>query len=235
MPGAGFGCRSTRSCWLHSAERSRRRSVTAPSPSTSADRAVRSSNLTSTCGGRSAGSPPSIPSLSPARRTRTSARQLLDEVHETLKAVPHYGIGYGLLRYMYAPTARLLGARVRRTSSSPTWARFPTCRPCHPTMLPFNSMPTRRCRCARRSRALVMPSNSGCIARLMCCIWIGGMTPVGSSRPWRNRLPSGFSIALMELTREAMVEDEMESAGEELALVDLSSSDIGIGEANARH
>ena len=39
-----------------------------------------------------------------------SARQLLDEVHDTLKAVPHYGIGYGLLRYMYAPTARLLGA-----------------------------------------------------------------------------------------------------------------------------
>ena len=31
-------------------------------------------------------------------------------MHETLKAVPHYGIGYGLLRYMYAPTARLLGA-----------------------------------------------------------------------------------------------------------------------------
>ena len=39
-----------------------------------------------------------------------SARQLLDGVHQTLKAVPHYGIGYGLLRYMYAPTARLLGA-----------------------------------------------------------------------------------------------------------------------------
>ena len=48
-------------------------------------------------------------------------------------------------------------------------------------------------------------------------------------------LAERFSIALMELTREAMVEDEMESAGEELALVDLSSSDINIGEANARH
>lgn len=27
-----------------------------------------------------------------------------------MKAVPHHGIGYGLLRYLHAPTARLLGA-----------------------------------------------------------------------------------------------------------------------------
>ncbi len=39
-----------------------------------------------------------------------SALQVLDDVHATLNAVPHYGIGYGLLRYLYAPTARLLGA-----------------------------------------------------------------------------------------------------------------------------
>ncbi len=39
-----------------------------------------------------------------------AAPQLLDAVHDTLNAVPHYGIGYGLLRYLYAPTARLLGA-----------------------------------------------------------------------------------------------------------------------------
>ena len=36
--------------------------------------------------------------------------QLLDEVSRTLKAVPHHGIGYGLLRYLHAPTAGLLGA-----------------------------------------------------------------------------------------------------------------------------
>jgi phthiocerol/phenolphthiocerol synthesis type-I polyketide synthase E len=35
---------------------------------------------------------------------------VLDDVHDTLKAVPHYGIGYGLLRYLYAPTARALGS-----------------------------------------------------------------------------------------------------------------------------
>lgn len=39
-----------------------------------------------------------------------SAAQLLEEVSRTVKAVPHYGIGYGLLRYLHAPTAALLGA-----------------------------------------------------------------------------------------------------------------------------
>lgn len=39
-----------------------------------------------------------------------SAAQLLEEVGQTVKAVPHHGIGYGLLRYLHAPTARLLGA-----------------------------------------------------------------------------------------------------------------------------
>ncbi|MEX0581661.1 MAG: beta-ketoacyl synthase N-terminal-like domain-containing protein [Mycobacterium sp.] len=39
-----------------------------------------------------------------------SAMQLLAEVSHALKAVPHHGIGYGLLRYLHAPTAGLLGA-----------------------------------------------------------------------------------------------------------------------------
>jgi phthiocerol/phenolphthiocerol synthesis type-I polyketide synthase E len=39
-----------------------------------------------------------------------SAVQLLAEVGRTVRAVPHRGIGYGLLRYLHAPTAGLLGA-----------------------------------------------------------------------------------------------------------------------------
>ena len=39
-----------------------------------------------------------------------SAVQLLEEICQSLKAVPHYGIGYGVLRYLHAPTARLLEA-----------------------------------------------------------------------------------------------------------------------------
>ncbi len=40
-----------------------------------------------------------------------AAIQQLDAVHDALKAVPHYGIGYGLLRYVYAATGRVLGAQ----------------------------------------------------------------------------------------------------------------------------
>jgi phthiocerol/phenolphthiocerol synthesis type-I polyketide synthase E len=38
------------------------------------------------------------------------AIEVLDDVHETLTSVPHHGIGHGLLRYLHAPTARLLGS-----------------------------------------------------------------------------------------------------------------------------
>jgi phthiocerol/phenolphthiocerol synthesis type-I polyketide synthase E len=47
----------------------------------------------------------------PVRCTRDGdATELLSAVRDTLKSVPHYGIGYELLRYVYAPTARLLAA-----------------------------------------------------------------------------------------------------------------------------
>jgi hypothetical protein len=39
----------------------------------------------------------------------------------------------------------------------------------------------------------------------------------------------------MELTRDAVSEDEIDLASEELALVDLSSVNIDAGEANAQH
>ena len=42
-----------------------------------------------------------------------SAAQLLEEISQGVKAVPHHGIGYGLLRYLHAPTARVLGSAGR--------------------------------------------------------------------------------------------------------------------------
>lgn len=39
-----------------------------------------------------------------------SAAQLLAEVSQIVKSVPHHGIGYGLLRYLHAPTAAVLAA-----------------------------------------------------------------------------------------------------------------------------
>jgi phthiocerol/phenolphthiocerol synthesis type-I polyketide synthase E len=47
--------------------------------------------------------------LTCARHESADAMQVLNGVHDTLKAVPHHGIGHGLLRYMYAPTAAMLG------------------------------------------------------------------------------------------------------------------------------
>ena len=41
---------------------------------------------------------------------KSSAIELFDSLHQTLEAVPHHGIGHGLLRYVYAPTARQLAA-----------------------------------------------------------------------------------------------------------------------------
>lgn len=49
--------------------------------------------------------------LACANEQGAGAIQQLDTVHNTLKSVPHYGIGYGLLRYLYAPTGRILGAQ----------------------------------------------------------------------------------------------------------------------------
>lgn len=51
--------------------------------------------------------PVALPCMAPAA---ASAAQLLDVVSQTVKGVPHHGIGYGLLRYLHAPTAARLGA-----------------------------------------------------------------------------------------------------------------------------
>jgi phthiocerol/phenolphthiocerol synthesis type-I polyketide synthase E len=42
-----------------------------------------------------------------------SAIEMLGDLHDTLKAVPHHGIGHGLLAHLYAPTARLLASAPR--------------------------------------------------------------------------------------------------------------------------
>jgi phthiocerol/phenolphthiocerol synthesis type-I polyketide synthase E len=48
--------------------------------------------------------------LACAGEAGVSSAELLAEISRTVKAVPHHGIGYGLLRYLHAPAAGLLGA-----------------------------------------------------------------------------------------------------------------------------
>jgi phthiocerol/phenolphthiocerol synthesis type-I polyketide synthase E len=45
-----------------------------------------------------------------AHGDEVDAGRLIEQVHETLTTPPHFGIGYGLLRYLYAPTAQLFAA-----------------------------------------------------------------------------------------------------------------------------
>ncbi len=156
----------------------------------------------------------------------SSAKQLLDEVHDTLNAVPHYGIGYGLLRYLYAPTARLLGAGrpadifFSYVGTIPDLPTVPVRR-----LFPFSSTPTSRCRCARRFPGLghAIELRVYRSAGVLHLDWWYDTRRVESGTA--QSLADEFAKALIELTREALAEDEIDSADDELTLVDLSSTD----------
>ena len=158
----------------------------------------------------------------------TSATQSLDAVHDTLEAVPHYGIGYGLLRHIYAPTARLLSAErppdihfsylgtIPQLPSGDAPVQF----------IPDTAMPVRETipglghpielRAYRSSDALHMD-------------WWYDTRRL--QRATVDALVQCFPLALTELIREAVAstraDDETGAAMEALALVDLSASDMG--------
>jgi phthiocerol/phenolphthiocerol synthesis type-I polyketide synthase E len=170
--------------------------------------------------------------LTCAKSQNTSARQLLDDVHDTVKAVPHYGIGHGLLRYMYAPTARLLGATPPADiffSYVGTIPELPVV-PAGDAPVQFDAdtvMPVRE----------TIPGLGHAIelrvyraAGVLHLDWWYDSRRIDPARA--RTLADAFSSALMELTQEVIAEDEIASTSEELTLVDLSSTDIGIGEAN---
>lgn len=163
-----------------------------------------------------------IPCATPRK---ASARELLDEIAATLKAVPHHGIGYGLLRYIYAPTARQLGA-IR-----PADIFFS-----HLGTIPDLPAGQSEDQPVRFDPDLALPVREavpglGHAIELRVYRYSGtlhidwwydtrrlGRTDVES-------LSRHFSAALLELTNEAIAETEIESADDELALVDLSSID----------
>jgi phthiocerol/phenolphthiocerol synthesis type-I polyketide synthase E len=157
-----------------------------------------------------------------ATNKEASAGQLLDDVRETLKAVPHYGIGYGLLRYMYAPTARVLGDTrpadilfshlgtipdLPSEQSDEAPVQFDA-----DTALPVrDSVPG-----LGHGIELRVYRSSG----VLHLDWWYDTRRLGPTD--MESLARQFSTALMELTREALAENEIESGGDELALVDLS-------------
>lgn len=154
-----------------------------------------------------------------------SARQSLDEVHDTLTAVPHYGIGYGLLRYLYAPTARVLGA------ARPADVKFSYAGaiPELPS-LSSDEAPVQLDTDTAMSVREAIPGLGHAVelriyrsAGVLYLEWWYDTRRVESAMALS--LADEFAAALMDLVREAIAEDEMDSDSDELALVDLSSTD----------
>jgi phthiocerol/phenolphthiocerol synthesis type-I polyketide synthase E len=163
--------------------------------------------------------------LTCAKSQDASARQLMDDVHDTLKAIPHYGIGYGLLRYMYAPTARLLAATPPADiffSYAGTIPDLPSV-PAGDAPIQFDAdtaMPVRE----------TIPGLGHAVelrvyraAGVLHLDWWYDSRRIDPARA--GSLADAFSTTVMELTREAVAESEIDLASDELSLVDLSSTE----------
>ncbi|MEB3030799.1 type I polyketide synthase [[Mycobacterium] nativiensis] len=153
--------------------------------------------------------------------SRTSARQLLDAVHETLGGVPHYGIGYGLLRYLYAPTARLFD------SVPPADVHFdyvgaipdlPSVGDAPVQFDPDTAMPVREAIPGLGHALGLRAYRTGGVLHLD---WWYDSRRIEESVV--RAIADGFSTAVLELVRAAIAEEDLASEGEdEMALVELS-------------
>lgn len=164
-----------------------------------------------------------------AAQQDASARELIEDVAATLKAVPHHGIGYGLLRYVYAPTARLLG---EDRSADIFFSHLGTI----PDLPAGNDddMPVRFDADTALPARVAVPGLGHAIevrvyrfAGELHVDWWYDTRRLGHADT--ESLSRHFNAALLELAREALAEAALEfpgdSADDELALVDLSSSD----------
>ncbi len=146
-------------------------------------------------------------------------------MHDTLKAVPHYGIGYGLLRYFYAPTAQLLGAArpadifFSYIGTIPDLPSLPS--ESVPVQFdPDTAMPVREALPGLGHAIELRVYRCGGVLHLD---WWYDTRRVESATA--HSFADGFTKALTELTRDALAEEEIDSAGDDMALVDLSSTD----------
>ena len=159
--------------------------------------------------------------LSCAKGDDASARQVLDDVHNTLNAVPHYGIGYGLLRYLFAPTARLLGA----TRPADIFFNYIGTIPDLPALgddvaVQFDTdsaLPVREAIPGLGHAIELRVYRSGGVLNLDWWYDTRRVEPATA-----QSLADGFAKALMDLIREALAEDQLDSGSEEMELVDLS-------------
>jgi phthiocerol/phenolphthiocerol synthesis type-I polyketide synthase E len=161
-----------------------------------------------------------------------SAKQALSDVHHTLTAVPHYGIGYGLLRYLYAPTARALSA----TRPADIFFNYIGAIPDLPALgddvaVQFDTDTALPVREAIPGLGHAIELRVFRSAGVLHLDWWHDTRRVGAATV--QSLADEFSRALPELIREALAADEVDSGSDDMELVDLSSSNADPGGANA--
>jgi phthiocerol/phenolphthiocerol synthesis type-I polyketide synthase E len=154
-----------------------------------------------------------------------SARQLLDGVHDTLNAVPHHGIGYGLLRYLYGPTVRLLGAARPADIFLSYVGTIPDLPSLQSDDAPVQfdtdtAMPVREAIPGLGHAVEVRVYRSAGVLHMDWWYDARRVQPAAA-----QSLADGFASAVMDLIHEAIAEDELDSTNDELALVDLSSTE----------
>ncbi len=156
-----------------------------------------------------------------ANANGANAKQALDEVHTALAAVPHYGIGYGLLRYLYAPTARALGV----SRPAEIFFNYIGTIPELPALgddvaVQFDSdtaLPVREAIPGLGHAIELRVFRSGGVLHLD---WWHDTRRVDAARV--QSLADGFSRDLLDLIREALAADEIDSGSDDMELVDLS-------------
>jgi phthiocerol/phenolphthiocerol synthesis type-I polyketide synthase E len=152
---------------------------------------------------------------------QAGARQLLDSVHAALDGVPHYGVGYGLLRYLYAPTARLLGSvapadvhfsYVGAIPEPPSLGDSPV------QFDPDTAMPVRE---AIPGLGYALELRAYRTGGVMYLDWWYDNRRVQESVV--HTIAEGFATAVMDVVRAALAEEDAASEGEdEMTLVELS-------------
>ncbi|MCW2730961.1 MAG: polyketide synthase family protein [Mycobacterium sp.] len=157
--------------------------------------------------------------------TATDARSLIQDVRETLGGVPHYGIGYGLLRYLHAPTSRLLGANPPADiffSYVGTIAELPVAEDAPVQLHADTAMPVRETIPGLGHALELRAYRSGDQLHLDWWYDTRRLEPAVV-----ESLARRFPGELSDLVADVFAEDGFDSAGDDLELIDLSSVETG--------
>ncbi|PRC45579.1 polyketide synthase, partial [Mycobacterium sp. ITM-2017-0098] len=153
---------------------------------------------------------------------QATATQALDDVRDALKAVPHYGIGYGLLRYLYAPTARVLGASRPADILFTHVGTIPDVPAEQPddAVVRFDTDTAMPVRDTLPGLGHALELRVYRTAGVLHLDWWYDNRRLGPTDV--ESFARQYSAALLDITREALAEEDTDAAGDELALVDLS-------------